>query len=135
MTFLRMGLSMFNAAQIEAWASEYPDAPDVAALVADIETDKSLPQPGALPAGSQAAQIARARQQMLLIRAQGLGFKPPVREVAEELIVDHVKSLVPGADMLPSPEMPTVAAREQEKADKKREKSRDSCGLGFGFEL
>lgn len=133
---------MFNADEIEAWAAEYPDAPDIKALVADIERDRALPQPGALHPASMAHMIAESRQRVLEKRAQALGFKPPVKELMSEIATETVKGAVLGAsplggtrigealDKLPAPDAPSVAETEQKKAEKRRARGRE---VGFGF--
>jgi len=136
-------MTTFNAAEIEAWASEYSDAPDVQVLVTDIEFDRRLPQPNAMPAGSPARLIAQNRQTALLVRAEQLGYKPPIKEFVSEIAVETAKStLLCGMsigetvmDKLPAPDAPSIAEAEENKAEKKKKRQeKESSGLGFGFD-
>lgn len=132
---------MFDADDIEAWAAEYADAPDVKALLSLIEADRSLPQPSALKPGSPERQIAQARQDQIARLAVRLGYKPPVRQTVEIMAAEMAKSAVLGAtglsetsvgetlDKLPAPEKSSRAEREEDAA-KQRRRSR-SPGLGL----
>lgn len=136
----------FSANDIEGWAQEYADAPDVKHLVGLIEADRNLPQPGNLIPGSPERQLAQSRQDRLLQLATKLGYKPPVKELASTLVKEVIKSELLGAtglaetpvghlaEKLPVPERASKAEREQEDRDneKKRRKQHES---GFGLSL
>lgn len=131
---------MFNANDIEAWAQEYKDAPDVQVLVNLIEADRNLPQPSTLRPGSPERMLAEQRQSRLLSTAEKLGYRPPVKEVAHTIVAETVKSslivatlgeseLSRALDKLPAPERAEKAEREEEKARKRKR------GIGLGFDL
>ena len=132
----------FNRADIESWASEYADAPDVKGLTADMEADRALPQPSSYPAGSPVRQLAENRQTQLLRRAVALGYQPPIKELVTTITKELVKTELLGAaglegtaagaalDKLPVPEKES----EAEKEARRKKKQRDG-GIGFGFEV
>ena len=132
----------FNSNDIEAWAREYADAPDVKRLVSLIEADRSLPQPSTLLPGSPERQLAQARQDRLGKMALSLGYKPPMKELAQTVAAEVLKSSVLGAtgiaetplgerlDKLPAPEKSTKAEREEDQIEKSQRKKRES-GLGL----
>ncbi len=124
---------MFNANDIESWACEFADAPDVKHLVSLIEADRKLPQPSTLTPGSPERLLAQARQARLSQIAAQLGYKPPIKELAATLTAEAVKSATLGAaglaetpigetlDKMPAPEKASRAEREEAKAKKRRE--------------
>jgi hypothetical protein len=134
----------FNPNDIESWASEYSDSPDVKHLVSLIEADRNLPQPSTLRPGSPERQLAEARQARLLKAASSLGYKPPVREVAATLAKEVAKSTALGAtglaetplgqalEKLPVPEAESTAEKESERA--KKRKRDNGCDNGFTLE-
>ena len=123
---------MFNANDIESWACEFADAPDVKHLVSLIEADRKLPQPSTLTPGSPERLLAQARQARLSQIATQLGYKPPIKELAVTLTAEVVKSATLGAtgisetpigetlDKMPVPEKAALAEREEDKAKKRR---------------
>jgi hypothetical protein len=122
----------FSPNDIEAWASEYGNAPDVKHLVGLIEADRNLPQPSTLRPGSPERQLAEARQARLLKAASSLGYKPPVKELAGTLAKEVAKSALLGAtglaetplgntlEKLPVPEGESAAEKESERAKKRK---------------
>lgn len=125
----------YCANDIESWAAEYADAPDVQRLVGLVEADRNLPQPSTLRPGSPERQLAEVRQARLLKLAAHLGYKPPIKELVTTIAAETVKSTLLGAtglaetsvgetlDRLPAPERASRAEREEEQAEKRRKRA------------
>ncbi|MDA8093685.1 MAG: hypothetical protein M0T84_07180 [Betaproteobacteria bacterium] len=132
---------MFNAADIEAWASEYSDSETVQDLLGAIAQDRSMPQPGALIAGSPQRLQAESRQRQLLRQAMVLGYRPPVKELAATITKEAVKTEALGVARLegsvlegiPLPERDGRAAQEEDARRKKRERQSGWLGIERGF--
>jgi hypothetical protein len=132
----------FNANDIESWASEYADVPDVKRLISLVEADRNLPQPSSLRPGSPERQLAQARQERLSKLAVSLGYKPPVNELAHTVAAEAVKSSVLGAtgiaetplgerlEKMPAPEKSTKAERKKDRGEKLQREKREA-GLGL----
>lgn len=140
----------FDADDIEGWASEYPDAQSVQGLVAAIELDRRLPQPGIYPAGSPMRNLAEIRQNLLLQRAVKMGYKPAGKELVAEAVTEIAKSQLIFAaglngsatgdllDKAPIEESDRAekqqARAEHDEKEKRRERAARSPGQALGFE-
>lgn len=92
-----------NLNDIESWAQTERTEDDIGSnrrtmmntIISQIEHDKSLPQPDALPFGSPDRLVAEARQRRIGTLAATLGYVPPAQEVATEIVKHAVLEHIP----------------------------------------
>ena len=136
----------FNADDIEAWASEYADLPSVQGLVAAIELDRKLPQPGVYPAGSPMRMLAEQRQTRLALQALKLGYRPAGKEMITEVLTEVAKAQILGAvglegtgvgdllDKAPLEKRTQAEKDELRKKERERKAAHERSGDSLGLE-